>query len=144
MSTETTSKIQEMTEHVKSECSTVDTDKVYSEMLDECYSFDSVGGPFQHMSPSKVLQEMDPISYRCGCNDYIDSLGLIEIDGENYQDRDVDKAKDEFIDGLDSELTDLEQELEDADEDDVAECARISQAINELRESIKECRSHTF
>lgn len=48
--------------------------KQYDEMLDERYSFKSVGGPFSDMQPSEVLRKIDPIWYQEELNDYLDSL----------------------------------------------------------------------
>lgn len=48
--------------------------KQYDGMLDEYYSFKSVGGPFSDMQPSEVLQKIDPIWYQERLNDYLDSL----------------------------------------------------------------------
>jgi hypothetical protein len=44
---------------------------LYDEMLDELYSPISVGGV--EFDPSRVLKELDPIAYRCGFNDWLDS-----------------------------------------------------------------------
>lgn len=75
---------------VAEELRAVDVDAAYDEMLDECFSFDSVGGIFAYMMPSRVLAEMDPIAYRCGLSDWLDSESerLEEIGGD-YYDRDA-------------------------------------------------------
>lgn len=44
----------------------------YDEMLDECYPMVKIG--YVELYPSKVLQECDPIAYRVGFSDYLDSL----------------------------------------------------------------------
>lgn len=88
----------EFEQHVKDELTPVDVDRLYDDMLNECYDFSSVGGPFTHMQASDVLQECDPTAYRCGKNDYFDSLSdeYYEIDGELYDVREVDNLKDEW------------------------------------------------
>ncbi len=43
----------------------------YDEMLDECYPDLIVCG--LNYSSSRTLQEVDPIAYRCGFNDWLDS-----------------------------------------------------------------------
>jgi hypothetical protein len=49
-----------------------DVEKLYDEMLDECYAGD-LTGIFKYFQPSKVIKEMDPTMYRCGCVDWLDS-----------------------------------------------------------------------
>ena len=66
------------------------TDRVitdlYDSMLDDCYDDVNICG--LNYVPSRALKEVDPIAYRCGCNDYIDSLLedeiFTEIDGDYY------------------------------------------------------------
>lgn len=40
----------------------------YDNMLDECYPM------LFGLYPSKILEECDPIQYRCGYSDYVDSM----------------------------------------------------------------------
>lgn len=94
--------------HIAAECNAVDVEARYDAMLDESFSFESVGGPFAFMSPSRVLKEMGPTDYRCGCADWSDSEDWTEIDGDYYEDRDIEAAKAVFLEGLESELNDLE------------------------------------
>ena len=68
----------------------------YDDMLNECYP------EVFNIQPSRILYECDPIAYRCGMNDYIDSLELSDDDGYN-----------ELID----ELEELENELEELEEE---------------------------
>jgi hypothetical protein len=46
----------------------------YDEMLDECYPLVQIG-TFTY-SPSEVLKKVDPIVYRCGMRDWLDSEEL--------------------------------------------------------------------
>jgi hypothetical protein len=58
----------------------------YDEMLDDCYPMVKIGN--LGYSPSRVLKEVDPIAYRCGLNDYLDSLaqdGLFCFDCEKFE-----------------------------------------------------------
>lgn len=77
-------------EEIKNSASPVDVEFLYDDMLDESYSFNGVGGPFQHMQPSSVLREVDPTAYRCGYLDFYDNLSrddnYIEIDEQLYDD----------------------------------------------------------
>jgi len=45
---------------------------MYDEMLNDCTPMVKVGN-LEYL-PSRVLKEVDPIAYRCGLNDYLDSL----------------------------------------------------------------------
>jgi hypothetical protein len=87
-------------QRVQDELTPINMEDRFNEMLDECYSFDSVGGPFAHMQPSRVLLELDPIAHRCGVNDYADSISrdrdIEEIDGEFYQAEEVQAIRDEI------------------------------------------------
>jgi len=48
-----------------------DAYEMYDDMIDECCGEVNVGVTF---NASRVLRELDPIAYRCGFNDYVDSL----------------------------------------------------------------------
>ena len=109
----------EFEQRVKDELNPVDVDRLYDDMLDDCYDFSAVGGPFAHMQASKVLAENDPVAYRCGKNDYFDSLSdeYYEIDGELYEVREVDNLKDEW-DAEQEDEADEDEDDDDTDEDD--------------------------
>ena len=61
----------------------------YNQMLDDCYEDIDVCGMM--WSPSTVLYRVDPIAYRCGINDWLDSL---ETDGLYCSEREL--FSDEF------------------------------------------------
>ncbi len=105
--------IQELEQYIADECRAVNIDAIYAEMLDECYSLESVGGPFASMQASRVLAEMDPVAYRCGKIDYIYSQDIAEIYGEKYNHADVRAAVDNFQERIESEIADVEQQIED-------------------------------
>lgn len=44
----------------------------YNDMLNECYPPCEIGS--MEFDPSDVLLECDPVAYRCGLIDYIDSI----------------------------------------------------------------------
>jgi hypothetical protein len=139
--------IKDMLDYIESECKKIDVEESFDRMLDECYSFDSVGGPFAHMSPSRVLREMDPIAHRVGVSEHSDSEDWYEINGDYYERRDVIHTQGYFIDDLESDLADLQGDLddeEDADEPSDAEINRLKGAISELEALIKECRDYSF
>lgn len=100
-----------------------------------------MGGPFTYMQPASVLESDDPTAYRCGFNDWLDAESdrIVEIGG-NYYDRDeAESAREEFMDGLDSELKDAEAELEaeeEQDEPDAEEVARLKEVVAECEAAI--------
>ena len=49
---------------------------LYKEMLDECYPMVKVAG--MEYETSRALYELDPIAYRVGFNDWLDSLDPCE------------------------------------------------------------------
>jgi hypothetical protein len=135
--------------HVVSECKPVDREERFEQMLDECYSFEKVGGPFENMLPSQVLKECDPTAFRCGVNDWADSEPWTEIEGETYADEDIETARTEFVDGLNDELSDLQAELEEAEEDedevrDVENVNRLTAEIDALTGFIAEVEKYEF
>jgi hypothetical protein len=75
----------------------IDAEEQCRDMLDEIYSFKSVGGIFAGMSPARVLEEVDPTAYRCGFNDWADSERdrLTEIDGDHYDADEVQAIRNE-------------------------------------------------
>jgi hypothetical protein len=78
----------------------------YDEMLDETYSFECVGGPFEHLNASRVLEAADQIGYRCGYSDYINMLldDYTDFNEEYYvHDDDVCIALDNLIETYDKE-----------------------------------------
>lgn len=139
--------IEKMLAHIVAECSAVNREAAFNEMLDECYSFDSVGGPFAHMCPARVLLEFDPVAHRCGVNDYADGQDWTEVNGETYQDDDIEKAKEEFIDELRAELSALETERDEAEaeeEQDLAELRRLASAITDKEAEVEACEKYAF
>jgi hypothetical protein len=51
--------------------------ELYNESLNE-QGYVVVGG--MEFLPSRVLEEMDPVAYRCGFTDYLDYMGVDEYD----------------------------------------------------------------
>lgn len=104
-----------------SELTEVDMDQRYKDMLDEVYSFSSVGGPFESMSPSAVLEEVDPTAYRCGFDDFTDAEDGETVEsldgGSTYYDKDeLDTLRQEMQDELDAE-----EDAEDEDDEEDTE-----------------------
>lgn len=141
--------ITDLLAHVASECSAIDREERFDSMLDDCYSFERVGGPFTYMTPSLVLKEYDPVAYRCGVNDYADSEGWIEIDGDYYDKDEVESARESFLDDLESEESDKESEISEGKQ--TANCATdldyiesIQQELSDIQAKIQEVSAHSF
>lgn len=68
----------------------VDIESLYDDMLDDTYGVVSIAG-LEYSTTSDALKRLDPIAYRCGLSDYIDSLltdgEIEEIDGDYYATR---------------------------------------------------------
>lgn len=90
-----------------------DMDSAYREMLDEVYSFKSVGGPFAYMTPSRVLENEDPTAFSYGFSDYLDSEEVTEIGDEYFDSKELEDIREQVADALDSEITDLEEQIEE-------------------------------
>jgi hypothetical protein len=101
----------ELEKRVKENLKPIDLEELYRDMIDECEPVVKVGG--LSFTPSRIIEELDPIAFRCGVSDYADSLiGETlsdEIDGEYYNLDEVNDIRDE----IESEL-DEEEETEEA------------------------------
>lgn len=71
-------------------------DEKYDKWLDEIYGEIMIGNI--SFLPSRILRELDPIAYRCGFSDYIDSLDI--EDDEDYQElqTELEEVKEELAD----------------------------------------------
>jgi len=79
----------------------------FDEMLDELGDIDVAGYKF---SVSYILENLDPIAYRCSLLDYVDA---------NYSIEDLDEYKDleEKIEDLENQISDLEDQITEAEEE---------------------------
>lgn len=147
--------ITELHDRIRNECTEVDADKAYDDFLDECYSLKSVGGPFAHMCASKVLEECDPVAYRCGFSDWLDSEDLVDvgIDRDEYYWRsDCERERDRFIDELEAEADNAQAEIDElcADEDQTVtpefhrEHSDLLGQLQSVLDKIAELRKYIF
>jgi chromosome segregation ATPase len=87
----------------------------YCEMLDDLYSEVCNALPIS-ISASRLILEFDPTMYRCGLNDYIDSLDV--SDDQAYQDLEAEISElEDQIGNLEEEISDLEDEIEQLEND---------------------------
>jgi hypothetical protein len=132
-------------EHIARECTAIDREERFDNMLDECYSFTEVGGPFAHMSPSSVLRYCDPTTYRCGVNDYEDSEGWVEVGGDYYEQEEAEEALESFIDEIRDEIATMESDIEDMDEEEDAEQIKEMQAdLDKLQAKLAEAEAYSL
>jgi len=78
----------------------------YCDMLDEISTVEI--GSLTY-NPSTVLREVDPTAYRCGLNDYVDSIDIEDTDDWKDLDYKIHDLESLLID-LESELLTLEEE----------------------------------
>lgn len=78
----------------------------YKGLIDECTEVIQIMG--MSFTPSRVLEELDPIAFACGLSDYVD--GIDKSDDVEYQELEA------ILEELESELIDLENELETLEE----------------------------
>jgi hypothetical protein len=108
--------------YIRRNVAMVDVECLYDRMLDECYSFRSVGGPFEYLQPSHVLARADETAYLCGLADYQDSLAqerdYVEIDGDLYAVDDIEEALEDMEDEEDEDEEDEDEEDEDEEDED--------------------------
>jgi hypothetical protein len=91
------------------EVSDGDLDQRYRDMLNECYPVVSICG--YEYDPAEALAQIDPVAYRCGFADYVgddDGSGTIEIDGTNYEARDLEN----MFEGYEASLEDEDGQQE--------------------------------
>lgn len=137
---------QDLIDHVVSECDPVDMDARFRDSLDYDGPVTVCGLEFD---PSRILHALDETAYDTYFNDYVDGEEVTEINGDYYEDRDVEKAREEFLDGMRDELADLESELETVREDepevmDVDESNRLTDEIAAMESRIAELERYTF
>ena len=138
--------IQELHDKVKEDLTELDVDSMYDDMLDECYDFAKIGGPFSHMLASKVLSECDPVAYRCGFTDWLDGERFYEVGDSYYYGTDLERVKDELIDELEDEISDLDDQLDNMDQDDID--AGVNDVVDsqkaEIEELVQKLRKYSF
>lgn len=138
----TQSIIDRLNAEIASECQPFDREEAFREMIRQCYSFESVGGPFKWMDPAKILEDNDETAFRCGVNDHCDSLGLVEVGVESYEQHEVEAVKERLVESLESELEDLTNQL--LEEEPGVDCADLEQQISIIKSDLETLEKHSF
>ena len=138
--------IKELHDKVHDDLVELNVSDMYDEMLDECYDMSEVGGPFSHLLASRVLEQCDPIAYRCGFNDWLDGENFFEVDDEYYHSTDLERVKDELISNLEDEISNLEEQVEDMPQSDLDAGVDIvcRELIDGINEDIVKLRKYSF
>lgn len=90
-----------------------DYEDQFDEYLDESIPEIEIG--CLTYSPSHVLKNVDPTAYRCGLNDFVDSLDVEDSDEYKELQEEIDQLKSD-IEDLESEIEDLENQIADLTE----------------------------
>lgn len=94
---------QKQIDAIRESLTPVDVEQAYRDMLDEVFSFESVGRAFAHMSPADVLLSQDPIAYHCGRHDYMDRKSRdewVEVQDDTTEEYYWQNEVRELLDGM--------------------------------------------
>lgn len=81
------------------QCEEIDREQAYRDMLDDAYGDAEISG--MKYQTSRVLEEVDPIAFSCGVNDYFGNGDYVEVFhtlesgetvGGTYSKEDADEA----------------------------------------------------
>lgn len=92
------------------------TEEKYDEMLDDCYGEVTIAG--MTFATSTALYKMDEIAYRCGMNDYADSMDYSEFPEYVELEEELEDLENTIAD-LEEELEELEDELEELEDEEI-------------------------
>lgn len=131
---------------VMDECAIYDGESLFDDMLDEIYGFESVGGPFEYMTPSAVLKTCDPIAYRCGISDYMDSHSdrFVEVHNGYVLREDAESVCDAMISDFEAEIEELRTERMRAINQTGGDQPDLDDQIAHLEESIDVLSHYNF
>jgi hypothetical protein len=107
---------QYLEDRVYDEHDYIDVEEATIEMLNETYSFQSLGGPFTYMSAGVVLKEYDYSAFRETMNNYQDSM-IRDGDWIEYDDACWLPHVKEFIDNIKDAIKNVDPFLVDDVED---------------------------
>jgi hypothetical protein len=84
---------------IQTNCSPVDGDEMYEELLDECWPEVTIGcGTY---SPSQILKNCDEVAFELGVKENLDNLAedgvLYEVDGDYYRIDDIDQMLSDLV-----------------------------------------------
>lgn len=124
------------------DCVAIDREARFDEVMNESYSFASVGGPFAGLRPAEVLKKCDAVAYRTCVNDFASREHWTEVDGEWYEARAVKGIADTFVSVLEGRISEIGEAVEQMG--DPLERIAAEETLAELRAAIGEVRRHVF
>ena len=105
---------------IVAELDPVDLEQLYRDMLDECEPEVKVAG--LSFCASRIVEELDPVAFRCGVCDYADSLVndsiTEEISGNHYDYKEAESIVEEVEAEDEDEAWDKAREIDGGDFDD--------------------------
>lgn len=110
----------------------LDTEELYANMLDECYPECEIAG--MSFTTSRALKELDPTAFRCGEADYIDSLNLVEIGGDYYEQDAVEAERDSLVTDLEMEVDEFKGDIDQINDDIQDETFTLEDGESQIRE----------
>lgn len=128
--------------HITAELTPVDVEAAYRASLDDAYPEVEVAG--LTFSPSRIIEELDPTAFRCGCADFSDSEPWTEIAGDYYRDDELDEAKAAFVEEREGELRELERQEGAIDFGDKDAARDIASDILAKQAEIDALEAHSF
>lgn len=142
--TEQTDIIDTLNARITSELTTINREEAFRDMLDSDGEVKVAGLSFY---PSRIIEELDPIAFRCGVNDYADSEPWVEVNGETYDQDECEKIKEEMVSDIESEIEEKEGEIEEATEhnDEDAEVMNgLREDLSDLQAQLATLQAHSF
>ena len=86
----------ELIEILMDDYAVVDVDEEFEQYINDTYSFEYMGGPFEYMIPSCVLKEMSPGDYDAYQADWLDGQDYVEYEGYHWKKSDYEEALEIF------------------------------------------------
>lgn len=130
----------------------LDTEELYANMLDDCYGEVSIAG--MNYQTSRALKELDPTAFRCGEVDYIDSLSLVEIGGDYYEQDAVETERDSLLTDLEMEADEFKGDIDQVNDDILdeiytqeegeVEIRKIQEKLDALTAEIEKIKEYVF
>ncbi len=136
--------ITELENRIASELKAIDCEQAYRDMLDETCEQVTVGG--LTFSPSRVIEELDPVAFRCGVSDYFANGEYVEVGGETYRHDDAEEVKAALVEELESELEEAQTSLDGSPDNgnDDGDVVRLNREIDEVNAKLAALESHSF
>lgn len=91
-----------------------DYETSYQDLINESGDVEIMGMSY---NASHVLEEVDPIAYRCGLSDYVNGINIEKTNKYINMQKEIDDLEYD-ISNMQDDIDDLESEIDDLDETD--------------------------